>query len=143
MGVRLVWGGGGGVLGGYLQKAPFMAFLFSGRFSSTCSTRPCTGITRRVSKLRRCGSAAPDAIVRVNSQNAVGRGRMGEGGGSGDGEVLGGRENGICWDGLGRDGSHRAGSGMQRESGESWEGLGSIGSCREGTLGHRNALRWD
>lgn len=92
MGVRLVWGGGGGVLGGYLQKATFMAFLFSGRFSSTCSTRPCTGITRRVSKLRRCGSAAPDAIVRVNSQNAVGRGRMGGGGGGGQGM-------GKCWGG--------------------------------------------
>lgn len=69
----------GGGLGGYLQKALFMAFLFSGRFSSTCSTCSCTGVTRRVSKLRRCGSAAPEAIVRVNSQNAAGRGGGGQG----------------------------------------------------------------
>ena len=72
MGREMNWGGGG--WGGYLQKALFMAFLFSGRFSSTCSTCSCTGVTRRVSKLRRCGSAAPEAIVRVNSQNAAGRG---------------------------------------------------------------------
>ena len=92
-----------------------MAFLFSGRFSSTCSTCSCTGVTRRVSKLRRCGSAAPEAIVRVNSQNAAGRG---------------GGVRGWMWD-------------AQRGSGESGEGPGSSESCWEGTLGHRNALRWD
>lgn len=128
-----MWGGGGGVLGGYLQKAPFMAFLFSGRFSSTCSTRPCTGITRRVSKLRRCGSAAPDAIVRVNSQNAVGRGRMGgEGGGSGDGEVLGGRENGICWDGLGRVGCRE----RAEKAGRDWGASGAAGKELWGIVTH-------
>lgn len=129
MGVRLVWGGGGGVLGGYLQKAPFMAFLFSGRFSSTCSTRPCTGITRRVSKLRRCGSAAPDAIVRVNSQNAVGRGRMGGGGGGvrGWGRVGGERE----WHLLGWTGERWEPPGREWDAERERRKLGGTGEHRE------------